>query len=103
MLVKQIFPALVGILISGGLVGGSLAQDYEALFKKCYAGGIPDQVIASCSVVIGRQGVDKDDLATALKNRANAFDDKGDYARALEDLDRAVAINPKDADAFNSR
>ena len=103
MLVKQLFSAMLGIFLSGGPDGGSLEQEYEAFFKKCYAGGVPDQVIASCSVVIGRQAVDKEDLATALKNRANAFDDKGDYARALEDFDRAVAINPQDADAFNSR
>ena len=42
-------------------------------------------------------------MATAYKNRGNAYDDKGEYDRALEDYEQALAINPQDADVFNSR
>jgi len=80
----------------------SRAQGYEEFFRKYYDNSLSDQTIVSTSV-ISRGLVDKDDLATAYKNRGNAYDDKGQYAEALEDYGRAVAINPQDADAFNSR
>jgi tetratricopeptide (TPR) repeat protein len=81
----------------------SRAQDDEAFSRKCYDNGRSEQVIAGCTAVISRGLVDKEDLATAYKNRGNAYDDKGQYGEALEDYGRAVAINPQDADAFNSR
>jgi len=95
------------IIILSALLGvwprTTFADDYEAFFRRCYDGGLPDQVIASCSVVIARRAVDDQDLATAFKNRGNAFDDKGEYARAVEDYDQALSINPRDSDAYNSR
>jgi tetratricopeptide (TPR) repeat protein len=79
------------------------ARGYEAFYKKCYDDGPPDQLIVSCTAVIARGVVDNDDLATAYKNRGNAYDDKGEYDHALEDYARAIATNPQDADAFNDR
>ena len=81
----------------------AVAQTYEALFKTCYASDIPDRVIASCSALIGRRLAEGQDLATAFKNRGNAYDDKGDHDRAIADFGAALAINAQDADAFNSR
>jgi len=94
--------ALAGAL-SAGLAERAPTQDDDRLSKQCYTESLPDHVIAGCSAVIARGLVDKADLATAFKNRGNAHDDKGDYARALADYDQAVTINPLDADAFNSR
>ena len=85
------------------IVRAPSAQSYEALYRKCYDGTDADQVIASCTAVISRGLVEETDLATAFKNRGNAYDDKGQYARALEDFGRAIEINPQDAEAFNSR
>jgi len=79
------------------------AQGYEAFYRKCYDNADPDQIIVSCTAVISRRLVDNGELATAYKNRGNAYDDKGQYEQALEDFDRAVATNPQDSDAFNSR
>lgn len=81
----------------------ALAQNYDEFFKKCYANGDPDQTIIACSAVITKGLDDNIDLATAFKNRGNAYDDKGRYDRALEDYDQAVTINPHDADALNNR
>lgn len=81
----------------------ALAQDYEQLNKRCYESSSPDQTIEACSAVIAAGRVDKADLATAFKNRANAYDDKGQNHRAIRDYDHAIAINPNDADAFNDR
>jgi hypothetical protein len=69
----------------------SIAQTYETLFKACYSGGQPDQVIASCSVLIGRRLAVGEDLATAFENRGNAYDDKGDHVRAMADFGQALA------------
>jgi tetratricopeptide (TPR) repeat protein len=81
----------------------SRAQGYEAFYRKCYDNGASDQVIAGCTAVISRGLLDRDNLATAYKNRGDAYDDKGQYDQALEDYGRAVETNPQDAEAFNSR
>ena len=89
--------------LAAGLGQAASAQNYETLFKTCFASTLPDRVIASCSAVIGRRLAEGEDLATAFKNRGNAHDDMGEHAQALDDYGQALAINPQDADAFNSR
>jgi tetratricopeptide (TPR) repeat protein len=103
MRAKQFVLMGCAAVLSAHLAEVAAAQDYEALYKTCFATGRPEQVIASCSVVITLRLTTGEDLATAFKNRGNAHDDKGDYARAIEDYGAALAINPRDADAFNSR
>ena len=103
MSVKWKLSIVLAGLLSASLAAAPRSQDYDVFFKKCYSNGTSDQVIVSCSAVIARGLADKEDLATAYKNRGNAYDDKGEYGLALADYEQAVAINPKDADAFNSR
>jgi tetratricopeptide (TPR) repeat protein len=79
------------------------AQDYAQFSKQCYGGGGPDQTIIACSAVIAAGLAEKDDLAAAFKSRGSAYDAKRQYEKAIEDYDRAVAINPTDADTFNNR
>ena len=90
-------------VLSAGLAATASGQTYEALFKTCYASSLPERVIASCSALISRRLAVGQDLATAFKNRGNAYDDKGDHVRAMADFGEALAINARDADAFNSR
>jgi hypothetical protein len=47
-----------------------LVQGYEQLSKTCYESDRPDQAIEACSAVILAGVVDRNDLATAFKNRA---------------------------------
>lgn len=42
-------------------------------------------------------------FATALYNRGNAYESKRDYDRAIANYTDAIAIDPKDAFAFNNR
>ena len=98
--------ALLSILSGALYMAGAdapRAQGYEAFYRKCYEDAASEQVIISCTAVISRGLVDRNDLATAYKNRGNAYDDKGQYEQALEDYARAVETNPQDAEAFNSR
>jgi tetratricopeptide (TPR) repeat protein len=91
-------------ILSGALCAeAAQAQSYEAFYRKCYEDADSDQVIVSCTAVIARGLVERTDLATAYKNRGNAYDDKGQYSRALEDFGQAIETNPQDAEAFNSR
>ena len=103
MLRKPLSPIVLASALWAGTAAMACAQDYDQLFKRCYTESLPDHVIVSCSAVIARGLADKEDRATAYKNRGNAYDDKGEYSRALEDYDAAVRVNPLDADAFNSR
>jgi tetratricopeptide (TPR) repeat protein len=89
--------------LSADLAAPAVAQTYETLYRACYSSGLPERVIASCSVLISRRLAVGQDLATAFKNRGNAYDDKGDHVRAMADFGAALAINAEDADAFNSR
>jgi len=79
------------------------AQGYEAFYRKCYEDAASEQVIISCTAVISRGLVDRNDLATAYKNRGDAYNDKGEYEQALADYARAIETNPQDAEAFNGR
>ena len=88
MLVKCNLLIVLAGLLSAALVSALRAQDYDVLFRKCYSNGMPDEVIVSCSTVIARGLADKKDLATAYKNRGNAYDDEGAYDRALEDFEQ---------------
>ena len=91
------------VLLSGVAGEAALGETYETLYKTCYASSLPDRVIASCSLLIRRRLASGDDLATAFKNRGNAYDDKGDHGLAVADYGQALAINPQDADTTGSR
>ena len=81
----------------------SFAQGNRDLYRQCYEGDVAERVIIACSIVIADNRGDKHDLATAFKNRANAYDDKHKHELALNDYTGAIALNPQDADIFNSR
>src|SRR3974390_567511 len=42
-------------------------------------------------------------MAVAYNNRGNAYDDKGQYDRALADYNKALDLNPKYAEAYYNR
>jgi formylglycine-generating enzyme required for sulfatase activity len=46
---------------------------------------------------------DRKDLTEAYLNRGNAFVNEGHSERALADYNQAIALDPKNADAFNAR
>ena len=66
--------------------------------------GIPwDEQIAGCTKAIKSGRYSGQELVAAFLNRAAAHRAKGDLARAIEDYDRAIALDPSEAIPFNNR
>ena len=59
-----------------------------------------DQQIKSCTALIESGKELKENVAIAFYNRALAYENKKDYARAIADFDEAIRLNPNDADAL---
>ncbi len=62
-----------------------------------------DLQISGCTAVIGSGQYSGRNLAIAYNNRGIAYDDLGEYRRAIEDYDRALRLDPDDALAYNNR
>jgi tetratricopeptide (TPR) repeat protein len=63
-------------------------------------GDNPAKVVTGCSAVIKKGHQSKANLEAAYVARAIAYDDLKDYDRAIADIDQAVKLDPKDANAF---
>ena len=59
-----------------------------------------DTQIKSCTTLIQSGTELKENEAIAFYNRALAYENKDDYARAVADYDEALRLNPNDADAL---
>lgn len=59
-----------------------------------------DQQIKSCSSLIQSGAESKENTAIAYYNRALAYENKDDYARAIADYSEALRLNPNDADSL---
>ena len=59
-----------------------------------------DQQIKGCTALIQSGTELKENVAIAYYNRALAYENKDDYARAVADYDEALRLNPNDADAL---
>ncbi|HXX07505.1 MAG TPA: tetratricopeptide repeat protein [Pseudolabrys sp.] len=58
-----------------------------------------DQQIKSCTALIQSATEPKENVAVAFFNRALAYEEKGEYARAIADYSDAIRLNPNDAEA----
>ena len=90
-------------MLPASIVAPALGEDLGPYNKGCYENYGSYETIQACSAVIAGGLVTKEDLATAFRNRANAYDDQGQFNRAIDDYDHAIAINPSDAASYNDR
>src|SRR5690348_5197538 len=65
--------------------------------------GDAEQVIQNCSQAIDSRQLTEQNLSRALNNRGIAYQNKGDYDRAIADFTRALGLNPNDNKALNNR
>src|SRR5512146_2084087 len=63
----------------------------------------PESQIKGCTWLINGTHETPLILATAHNNRGNAYSEKGDYDRAIEDYDLAIKFNPSYDKPFNNR
>ena len=63
----------------------------------------PDISIPACSNLINSGKLEGDNLSKGYQFRGIAYSFKGNYDRAIADLDRALEINPDDADTYTGR
>jgi tetratricopeptide (TPR) repeat protein len=93
---------LLVLTLASAWPGGAPAQTLAREWGWCRSDD-DDLEIRGCSAVI-RSGRDApEDLARAFANRGRAWSEKGEYSRAMHDLDNAIRLDPGFADAYNYR
>jgi tetratricopeptide (TPR) repeat protein len=100
-----LFAILILVLLAASdsvwAVGKPTANSEDV--PKCYKSTNADITINYCTQAIESGQLSGRGLAFAFYKRANAYYEKGEYDRAIEDYDQAIRLNPKHADAFSNR
>jgi lipoprotein NlpI len=71
--------------------------------EKCAETPTPDLALARCTRAIQSGELSELSLVVTLNNRGNAYQNKGDYARAIADYDQAIRLKSDSALIFNNR
>jgi lipoprotein NlpI len=71
--------------------------------QKCAETPSPDLALDHCTRAIQSGQLSEPSLAVTLNNRGNAYQNKGDYVRAIADYDQAIKLNSDSALIFNNR
>jgi tetratricopeptide (TPR) repeat protein len=116
-------PAAVIVVASILTAGAAAAQSLDDNWARCKDfGRNPDLGIEACTAIIqsgqqittglavaflyrGNAYVDKREYDRAIQdlNRGNAYGGKREYDRAIQDYDQAIRLDPNNAQAFNNR
>jgi tetratricopeptide (TPR) repeat protein len=70
---------------------------------QCDYSNDPKLRIAACTALIESGRQTRRQLSAALNNRGNGYHDLGQHARAIEDYDQSIRLEPNDADTLYNR
>ena len=76
---------------------------WAGMEEDCVQGRDPDLQISGCTAMIRSGQYSDRNLGVAHTNRGNAYNALGNPARAIENYDRALRLNPGYALAYNNR
>ena len=87
------------------LLNAASSAQIPSDWRQCLGreGQIMDVVIEGCTAVIQSGQDTPQRMSTAFDNRGIAYRWKGEYDRALQDYERAIHLNPDNANAYNNR
>jgi tetratricopeptide (TPR) repeat protein len=71
--------------------------------KKCYRANQREAIIRYCTQAISSAKLPADALALAFYRRGNAYNEKSESDRAIQDYNETIRLNPGHADAFANR
>lgn len=92
------FSVAAAIVLSIGVANAQLSPLWQTCTGNPDVGW--DQQIKSCTALIESGTEAKQNQAIAFFNRALAYENKDDYARAIADFSEAILLDPNDADAW---
>jgi tetratricopeptide (TPR) repeat protein len=82
---------------------GELVAPTGTPVSDCREIGNPDRAVTACTAVNASKNLSKRTRAAALSNRCAAYQLKGMPDKAVRDCDRAVRLDPTNADALYNR
>ena len=85
------------------VVVSAAAQSRDENWMRCKDSDNPDLKIEACSAIIQSREETTENISIALNSRGNAYSDKGQYERAIQDYDEAMQLNPNYATAVHNR
>src|SRR5882757_6940457 len=97
---RRVVCGLVSII--GLSLNAASAATHEEASSAC-ADRDPDIAIIACSVLIESGGEAPDDLSRDFNNRGGAYSAKGEFDRAIDDLDQSIKLDSENAGAYINR
>ena len=91
---------ILGLLVA---LPAPASADFKQDIQQCNSDSNPDIKIGACTRLIQSGRFDNKNLAKAFFNRGAAYDDKGQYDRAIRDYTEAIRLRPGYADTYANR
>lgn len=93
--------ALCSCLLLGAAMA-AMGQSRQESLDRCRSAD-PDAKINGCTALIQAGQDTTESLSVIYNNRGIAYDDKGDYDRAIQDFSEAIHLNPNAEGAYYGR
>jgi len=101
-LTRPLSRALRGVVLGAALLAFACTRE-SVDAKNCLQNSTGDVAVESCSRAIASGRLPSSKLAVALYNRGIAYQERGDFDRAIADFDRAIELRPDTSKAFYNR